>query len=69
VLFFFRRSNQDGKNDKIFSCLAIAGLILLTGTNLFAQRRLAGQNSKMHARQYADKAVKYAKEWETRQCK
>jgi hypothetical protein len=35
---------------KNLSCLLIAGLILLTGTNLFAQRRLAGRNLKIHAR-------------------
>jgi hypothetical protein len=57
-----------GRMIKIFSCLAIAGLILLTGTNLFAQRALSGAELENACQTYADKAVKYAKEWETRQC-
>ncbi|GEM_PF-3519464 len=53
---------------KNLSCLLIAGLILLTGTNLFAQRALSGAELENSCQTYADKAVKYAKEWETRQC-
>ncbi len=53
---------------KIFLCLSIAGLILLTGTDLFAQRALSGAELENGCQRYADKAVKYAQEWEKGQC-